>query len=152
VTASKQTSQLNLFFETAESPKWDVVGADADRSAPATQAVPKSKLTARSGPSAMKMELCHDVVNVDLPVNMGGWQTFQADYLYITTEEQPQRDSSHSGIVFCVRHAGGMSTAASNGSIRASACRFISRSMATYLLGVAQKLLSTPTPGITIEG
>jgi group II intron reverse transcriptase/maturase len=56
VTASKQTSQLNLFFETAESPKGDVGGADADRSAPATYAVPKSKTTARPGPSAMTME------------------------------------------------------------------------------------------------
>jgi group II intron reverse transcriptase/maturase len=56
VTASEQTGQLNLIFETAESPKGDVGGADADRSAPATLAVPKSRVTERHGPSAMTME------------------------------------------------------------------------------------------------
>jgi group II intron reverse transcriptase/maturase len=56
VTASEQTSQLQLFSETAESPKGDVAGADVDRSTPATSAVPKSEPTKRYGPSAMTME------------------------------------------------------------------------------------------------
>jgi RNA-directed DNA polymerase len=56
MTASKQTGQLNLFSETAESPKGDVGGADGDRSSPATFAVPKSETTERPGPSAMTME------------------------------------------------------------------------------------------------
>ena len=48
--------QLNLFFETAESPQGDVGGADTDRSASAPFAVPKSKTTERIGTSAMTME------------------------------------------------------------------------------------------------
>lgn len=56
VTASAQTNQLNLVFETAESPKGDVGGADVDRSASAPYAVPKSETTARQGSSAMTME------------------------------------------------------------------------------------------------
>ena len=56
VTASAQTSQLNLVFETAESPEGDVGGADVDQSTSVPYAVPKSETTARPGPLAMTME------------------------------------------------------------------------------------------------
>jgi len=56
MTAIKQTGQLNLFSETAESPKGDVGGADVDRSSSATFAVPKSETIERRVPSAITME------------------------------------------------------------------------------------------------
>jgi len=55
-TASEQMSQLQLFFETADSPKGDVAEAAKDRSLTATSAVPKSKCTKRKMASAMTME------------------------------------------------------------------------------------------------
>jgi group II intron reverse transcriptase/maturase len=56
ITASKQTRQLGLFTETADSPKGDDGGADAGLPAPATYAVPKSGNTKRNVSLAMTME------------------------------------------------------------------------------------------------
>jgi RNA-directed DNA polymerase len=55
-TASEQTRQLELFSETADSPKGADGGADAGLPAPATYAVPKSENTKRRVESAMTME------------------------------------------------------------------------------------------------
>jgi hypothetical protein len=78
VTASEQTIQLNLFFETAESPKGDDGGADVDRSRSATYAVPKSGNTARHGASAMAMSSlsgrrrCLGAVHAATEIAVGG--------------------------------------------------------------------------------
>lgn len=56
ITASKQTRQLGLFSETADSPKGDDDGADEGLPTPATIAVPKSENTKRRVLSAMTME------------------------------------------------------------------------------------------------
>ena len=56
ITASKQTRQLGLFSETADSPKGDDDGADEGLPPPATIAVPKSENTKRGVLSAMTME------------------------------------------------------------------------------------------------
>lgn len=55
-TASKQTRQLGLFSETADSPKGDDDGVDEGLPPPATIAVPKSENTKGQVPSAMTME------------------------------------------------------------------------------------------------
>jgi len=55
-TASKQTRQLGLFSETAESPKGDDDEADEGQPSPATCAVPKSENTKGQVTSAMTME------------------------------------------------------------------------------------------------
>ena len=55
-TASKQTRQLGLFTETADSPKGDDDGADVALPTPATFAVPKSENRKREVTSAMTME------------------------------------------------------------------------------------------------
>lgn len=52
VTASKQTGQLELFSETADSPPGDVAGADMGRPMPAPCAVPKSETTDSLDPLA----------------------------------------------------------------------------------------------------
>ena len=70
VTASEQTSQLNLVFETAESPEGAVGGADVDRSASGPYAVPKPKTTARQGPSAMDNGL--EAILVAIGIAAGG--------------------------------------------------------------------------------
>jgi len=56
-TASKRTGQLDLFSETADSPRGDVAGADMDRSMSAPSAVPKSETTTNQDPSAMMMTM-----------------------------------------------------------------------------------------------
>ena len=56
-TASKEPRQLGLFFETADSPRGDVAGADGDRSLPAPLAVPKSKDTRGGVTAASTMTL-----------------------------------------------------------------------------------------------
>lgn len=56
VTASKQAKQLNLFFETADSPQGNSGEADAGRPASATHEVPKSKKEA-SNPSPVPMTI-----------------------------------------------------------------------------------------------
>lgn len=55
-TASKQTRQLGLFSETAESPKGDDDEADEGLPMPAPCAVPKSENTKGPVTSAMTME------------------------------------------------------------------------------------------------
>ena len=55
-TASKQTRQLGLFSETADSPKGDDDEADEGLPPPATIAVPKSENTKGQVTSAMTME------------------------------------------------------------------------------------------------
>jgi len=55
-TASEQAGQLELFRETADSPKGADGGADAGQPAPATHAVPKSRNTMGNAPPAMTME------------------------------------------------------------------------------------------------
>lgn len=55
-TASEQARQLELFSETADSPKGDDGGADTGRPVPATTAVPKSENTKGQFPPAMTME------------------------------------------------------------------------------------------------
>jgi RNA-directed DNA polymerase len=52
-TASQQAGQLGLFCETADSPQGAGGGADADRSAPAPCAVPKSRNTKGAALPAM---------------------------------------------------------------------------------------------------
>jgi len=54
-TVSQRAEQLELFFETADSPKGDVAEAEVDGSTPATSAVPKSKTTTGSALPAMTM-------------------------------------------------------------------------------------------------
>ena len=56
VTGSEQVGQRRLPFGTADSPQGAVAGAEVDRSAAATVAVPKPKVTRRSAPPAMTME------------------------------------------------------------------------------------------------
>ena len=56
VTASKQTEQLELYSETADSPQGDVAGVDVDRSMSAPRAVPKSEAKERPAPPTMTME------------------------------------------------------------------------------------------------
>jgi group II intron reverse transcriptase/maturase len=55
-TASESAEQLEMFRETADSPKGADGGADADQSAPAPRAVPKSRNIERAGLLAMTME------------------------------------------------------------------------------------------------
>jgi RNA-directed DNA polymerase len=56
-TASEQTGQLELFSETADSPKGDVAGVGLGSGlVPATSAVPKSENTPSPFPPAMTME------------------------------------------------------------------------------------------------
>jgi len=55
-TASKQTRQLGLFSETADSPQGDVDGTDVGLPAPVPLAVPKSGNGKRPVESAMTME------------------------------------------------------------------------------------------------
>lgn len=56
-TASERVGQLELFSETADSPRGDVATADTDRSVPAARALPKSEKTTRRIPAAtMTME------------------------------------------------------------------------------------------------
>jgi hypothetical protein len=54
--ASKQAAQLQLFSETADSPKGAVAGADTGRPVPAPSAVPKSETTKRGSLPPMTME------------------------------------------------------------------------------------------------
>lgn len=56
MTASKQVSQLGLFFDAADSPQGDVARADRDVSRPARCAVRRSKKTKGMSPPAMTME------------------------------------------------------------------------------------------------
>ena len=56
-TASQQAGQLVLFRETADSPQGADGGADADRFAPATRAVPKSRTTKGPVLPAMTMTM-----------------------------------------------------------------------------------------------
>ena len=56
VTASKRAGQLELFCETADSPRGDDAGAEVDQSSSATSAVPKSQNTKRGVLPAMTME------------------------------------------------------------------------------------------------
>lgn len=65
-TASEQTGQLELFPETADSPRGAVAGADADPTKSATRAVPKSRNTTKTIPSAttMIMEEVADAANL----------------------------------------------------------------------------------------
>jgi RNA-directed DNA polymerase len=55
-TASQQAVQLGLFRETADSPQGADDGADADQSAPAPHAVPKSRTKKGNALPAMTME------------------------------------------------------------------------------------------------
>lgn len=56
-TASEVVEQLELFAETADSPKGDVAGADLGRPRPAARAVPKSaNTTRRAQPTEMTIE------------------------------------------------------------------------------------------------
>lgn len=55
-TASEQVGQLELFCETADSPKGDVARAEVDRSASARSAVPKSQVKKGGVLPAMTME------------------------------------------------------------------------------------------------
>ena len=55
-TASQQARQLGLFRETADSPQGADGGADADLSAPAPRAVPKSRNTRKNALPAMTMQ------------------------------------------------------------------------------------------------
>ena len=56
MTASEQVGQRRLPFGTADSPQGADAGAEADRSAPATVAVPKPKVTNGEALPAMTME------------------------------------------------------------------------------------------------
>ncbi len=56
VTASKQVGQLELFSETADSPKGNVAGADVGQPTPAPSAVPKSESATRGVSPVMRME------------------------------------------------------------------------------------------------
>ena len=54
--ASEQAGQLQLFSETADSPRGAVAGADTGRPVPAPDAVPKSETTRRGSLPPMTME------------------------------------------------------------------------------------------------
>jgi RNA-directed DNA polymerase len=63
-TASQSGAQLELFRETADSPKGDVDGADTGLPVPATIAVPKSRNTTGETLPAMTMEEVADEGNL----------------------------------------------------------------------------------------
>jgi group II intron reverse transcriptase/maturase len=63
-TASKEGGQLQLSFETAETPRGAAVDAKVDQAIGAKAAVPKSKRTSREGPPAMTMEEVADDENL----------------------------------------------------------------------------------------
>ena len=69
ITASKQVGQLELFFESADSPKGADDGVDPDQSEPAPCAVPLSRDRRRRALPAMVMQ--YTIAHVQQPLPLG---------------------------------------------------------------------------------